>query len=83
MAKQATGKSTAKAAAKPAAKKAAAAKKTSPRTKKTAAGNSIDPGQRHHMIAEAAYYIAEHRGFNGGDSVQDWLLAETEIDRRL
>jgi len=35
------------------------------------------------MIAEAAYYLAEHRGFQGGDPVRDWLLAEAEIDHRL
>ncbi len=39
--------------------------------------------QRQHMIAEAAYYLAEHRGFQGGDPVQDWLRAEAEIDHRL
>jgi hypothetical protein len=32
------------------------------------------------MIAIAAYYLAERRGFNGGDPLQDWLEAESEID---
>jgi hypothetical protein len=32
------------------------------------------------QIAVAAYYHAEHRGFNGGDPVADWLAAETEIN---
>lgn len=36
--------------------------------------------QRWQMVAEAAYFIAEHRGFSGGDPVQDWLAAESEID---
>ena len=36
--------------------------------------------QRWQMIAEAAYFIAEHRGFDGGDPVQDWLAAESEIN---
>jgi hypothetical protein len=31
------------------------------------------------MIAEAAYYIAASRGFNGGDPVADWLAAESLI----
>ncbi len=31
----------------------------------------IDPELRHRMIAEAAYFMAEHRGFCGGDPVQD------------
>lgn len=35
------------------------------------------------MIAEAAYYRAQRRGFRGGNSVEDWLDAEAEIDRRL
>lgn len=35
---------------------------------------------RSHMIAEAAYYLAEQRGFAGGDPVRDWLDAEALID---
>ena len=38
---------------------------------------------RHRMIAEAAYYIAEHRGFGAGRELEDWLLAEKEIDMNL
>jgi hypothetical protein len=36
---------------------------------------------RHHLIATAAYYRAEHRGFTGEDPVEDWLVAEAEIER--
>ena len=32
------------------------------------------------MISEAAYYRALGRGFDSGDHVQDWLMAEAEID---
>ncbi len=32
-----------------------------------------------HMIAEQAYYLAEKRGFNGGDPVADWLAAEQKV----
>ena len=39
--------------------------------------NGID---RHEMIATAAYYLAERRGFNSGDEIQDWLEAEGQID---
>ncbi len=39
--------------------------------------NGID---RHEMIAMAAYYRAERRGFNSGNELQDWLEAESEID---
>ena len=35
------------------------------------------------MIAEAAYYHAERRGFMGGDMDEDWSLAEAEIDSML
>lgn len=35
------------------------------------------------MIAEAAYFRAERRGFNGGDPVRDWCEAEAEIDGQL
>lgn len=39
--------------------------------------------ERQRMIAEAAYYRAERRGFSGGDSVHDWLAAEAEVDALL
>lgn len=43
----------------------------------------VTPEQRYHMIAEAAYFHAERRGFGSGDPAQDWLEAEAEIDRML
>jgi hypothetical protein len=39
--------------------------------------NGID---RHEMIAMAAYYRSQKRGFNNGDEIQGWLEAEAEID---
>lgn len=39
--------------------------------------------ERFRMIAEAAYYRAERRGFVGGDPTADWLAAEAEIRRQL
>ncbi len=39
--------------------------------------------QRRHMVAEAAYYLAERRGFQEGGSMSDWLQAEIDIERRL
>ena len=42
----------------------------------------ISAEQRRRMIAEAAYFRAEHNGFNS-DSLGDWLNAEAEIDRLL
>lgn len=41
--------------------------------------NDIDAASLHQMIAEAAYYRAEARGFCCGDPRQDWLEAEAEI----
>ena len=37
------------------------------------------------MIAEAAYFRAEQRGFHGGaaEATRDWLEAEAEIDAWL
>jgi hypothetical protein len=32
------------------------------------------------LIAEAAYYRAERRGFAPGRELEDWLAAEIEID---
>jgi hypothetical protein len=43
----------------------------------------VTSSQREQMIAEAAYFRAERRGFNGGDPVRDWCEAEAEIDARL
>ena len=35
------------------------------------------------MVAEAAYFRALGRGFQGGDALDDWLAAEREINRLL
>lgn len=34
---------------------------------------------REQQIAEAAYFIAESRGFSGDHALDDWLQAEAEI----
>jgi hypothetical protein len=39
--------------------------------------------ERRRLVAEAAYYHAERRGFAPGGELQDWLDAETEIGRLL
>jgi len=38
---------------------------------------------RNACIAEAAYFIAMHRGFSPGHELEDWLTAENEVDARL
>ena len=45
--------------------------------------HKLTGSQRQQMIAEAAYFKAERRGFEGGDAVRDWCEAEAEIDARL
>lgn len=44
---------------------------------------AITADVRRAMIAEAAYYIAEQRGFGYGRDVEDWLLAEKQIDATI
>jgi hypothetical protein len=55
---------------------ASSARPTSPKTTPT-----ITPQERHRMIAEAAYFRAERRGFQGGCPLEDWFAAEGDIDR--
>jgi hypothetical protein len=40
----------------------------------------MTPEERHRMIAEAAYFRAARRAFQGGCPLQDWLEAEREIE---
>ena len=44
---------------------------------------TVSADQRHAMIAERAYLLAEQRGFQGGDPVQDWLEGEKTVDALL
>jgi len=39
--------------------------------------------QRQQLIAEAAYFIAERRGFAPGNEFDDWLQAEAEVEARI
>ena len=43
----------------------------------------LSKDERRNMIERAAYLRAERRGFAGGTPEQDWLEAESEIDRML
>lgn len=47
------------------------------------ATRKVTEDQRQQMIADAAYFRAQRRGFGGGDPVADWLAAEAEVDARL
>lgn len=46
---------------------------------KNAARRPAEPAERDRMIAVAAYYRAERRGFEPGHELEDWLAAEAEI----
>ena len=50
---------------------------------KAATSPDITPEVRRQMIQEAAYLLAEQRGFLQGDPVNDWLVAEKDIDQLL
>ncbi|MHB0888599.1 DUF2934 domain-containing protein [Acidithiobacillus sp.] len=43
-------------------------------------GKKPSAADREQMIAVRAYYLAEERGFAGGDCVADWLAAEEWVD---
>ncbi len=44
---------------------------------------SVGSAERHAMIAEGAYFVAQARGLAPGNELDDWLAAEREIDQRL
>jgi hypothetical protein len=35
------------------------------------------------MVRDAAYFIAQRRGFGGGKEAGDWIAAEKQIDELL
>jgi hypothetical protein len=56
-----------------------------PRTAQNSAAVTamLDPERRRSLIAEAAYFRAERRGFTPGCEAADWLAAEAEVDTAL
>ena len=44
---------------------------------------AVSDDARRTMISEAAYLRAELRGFTSGYELEDWLLAEREVDALL
>jgi hypothetical protein len=70
------------AAPKPAVKKVPAKKaapaKTSPSP--VATRPAVTAEQRHNYIEVAAFYVAQRRGFAPGNPVDDWAMAEREVD---
>jgi len=51
------------------------------KTRAVSSVGSLTEDERRSMIAEAAYYLAEKRGFAGGDPGDDWLQAEAQINQ--
>lgn len=49
---------------------------------KAAQAGAGAPADRHRLIALAAYFRAEARGFVPGHELEDWLAAEREIVAR-
>lgn len=68
----------------PATRPAPTAGKAAARPHARAAESLNLPGEdRRQLIAEAAYFRAERRGFHPGAELDDWLAAEIEIDALL
>ncbi len=50
---------------------------------KTKTAQSIIPEQRYKLIAQAAYFIAEKRGFPIDAELENWLQAESDINTQF
>jgi hypothetical protein len=89
VAKAKTATANPKTAAKPtvpvaAAKPAVAAPVKAPvAAAKSGGKHTVTAEVRARMIAEAAYYLAEQRGFSHGHHDADWAKAEKQIDALL
>jgi hypothetical protein len=44
---------------------------------------SSEQPHRHALIAQAAFFMAQERGFAPGHELDDWLAAEREVDQDL
>jgi len=74
-----SGASPASTEARPARRRAAAPKSAGT----PASAPVVSADVRRGMIAKAAYLRAERRGFGPGSEVEDWLIAEREVDALL
>ncbi len=45
--------------------------------------SSIGAGSRRKMIAEEAYFLSLQRCSEVGSALEDWLIAEAQVDRKL
>jgi hypothetical protein len=44
---------------------------------------AVDPQTRHELIAQDAYFRAQHRGFAPGHEDENWCAAEMEVNNAL
>jgi hypothetical protein len=79
------GKQPAKPKTTTAAKLKVSAVKLASKTRHSAKAGSagIDPEVRRQLVAAEAYFLAERRGFAGGNELEDWVTAERVVDSRL
>lgn len=54
-----------------------------PAAKPTPAAPRATNVDRQRLIAETAYFLAQSRGFQPGNALDDWLAAERSVDARL
>ncbi|HEX7044702.1 MAG TPA: DUF2934 domain-containing protein [Burkholderiales bacterium] len=57
--------------------------KTRNSSKRPSQAPIVTAEERHRMIAEAAYFRALSRGFQGGSPEDDWFAAEREVAAAL
>ena len=62
---------------------ASKAKTKTAKKRATKVPSQVTAEVRQQMVAAAAYYRAEARGFEPGHEHEDWLLAEREVDAIL
>jgi hypothetical protein len=60
-------------------------KKAKPNGEKAKPNGAGEPSAKemYEMVAQAAYYRAEKRGFQPGFEADDWAQAEAEVKQRL
>ena len=61
-------------------KKAVAKKATTKKAASKSKAKTLSYQSRYQKIAEAAYLISEEQGFIPGNEMDNWLIAEKEID---
>jgi hypothetical protein len=67
----------------PAAKPPAPARPQVPRATSEKPATQVSGDDLQRLVAEAAYYRAQRRGFEPGYELQDWVEAEAEVRRLI